>query len=178
MAKAYDVLSEKRELYDAYGHIGIEQMGDEGEEFEIREDLIKIGMVMLQDKSPKKGFTQAGCFASNAWKTKMDKDPKTLPNDHVATKNNVLSILEWIMGFVDPLWGPDEDLLKNEEAKTGAANSHEKSGVNLEDDENVKEAPSNPWWWINIASEDLCSSWCNAWTIIKKQTVVSATSIK
>ena len=50
MAKAYDVLSDprKRELYDAYGHIGIEQMGDEGEEFEIREDLIKIGMVMLK----------------------------------------------------------------------------------------------------------------------------------
>ena len=62
--------------------------------------------------------------------------------DELATKNSVLSILEWIMGFVDPLWGPDEDLLKNEEAKTGAANSHEKSGVNLEGRENVKEAPS------------------------------------
>ena len=77
--------------------------------------------------------------------------------NELSTKNNVLSILEWIMGFVDPLWGPDEDLLKNEEAKTGAANSHETSGVNLEDDENVKEAPSgNHGGVINIeSSEDL-----------------------
>jgi curved DNA-binding protein CbpA len=72
MAKAYDVLSDprKRELYDAYGHIGIEQMGDDGEEFEIREDLIKIGIVMLTDLQvkdeekakkllKKKGFTTA-----------------------------------------------------------------------------------------------------------------------
>ena len=73
MTKAYDVLSNpaKRELYDHYGHIGIEQMGEDGgEEQEIREDLIKIGVVMLSDLGvkeeekakkllKKKGFTMA-----------------------------------------------------------------------------------------------------------------------
>merc|ERR1711871_1447997 len=67
-----DVLSnpQKREIYDTYGNIGIEQMGEDGEDQVIREDLIKIGIVMLSDLGikeeekarkllKKKGFTQA-----------------------------------------------------------------------------------------------------------------------
>ena len=59
-------------------------------------------------------------------------------------------------GVCGSAMGPDEDLLKNEEAKGDAASSQETSGVNLEDDENVKEAPSGNQGVINIkSSEDL-----------------------
>ena len=83
MTRSYDVLSnpQKREIYDTYGNIGIEQMGEDGEDQVIREDLIKIGIVMLTDLGikeeekakkllKKKGFTQAEillCFKKLLW---------------------------------------------------------------------------------------------------------------
>jgi thiol-disulfide isomerase/thioredoxin/curved DNA-binding protein CbpA len=107
MTRSYDVLSnpQKREIYDTYGNIGIEQMGEDGEDQVIREDLIKIGIVMLTDLGikeeekakkllKKKGFTQAEillCFKrmeenENKEEDEVDLEDELDPREEMIVK--------------------------------------------------------------------------------------------